>query len=673
MLGFLLVAALEIPLRSEGGVSVATATTLTAVAPHGDAMLAVWCDSRELGAIYATRLTTQGTAIDSEPIRLVPPPHANSEAFLTYGAPAVAFAGDSWVVAYERNTVHPARGPVSGADIRWPEIVLTRIRTDGSVMDSEPRVVGTGLEPMIAANGTTLLLTWNNPREKRQIRLLTRTLQAIATVTVPAGDRVAAVVPRAKGYLVLTISDVPHASFGTSIGDDGTAGEATDLGFTQSVAATAMNDGVLVVRTGASRLTDVVLDAAGRIVAEHDLTACAGDVRGVAPGGSGFLALVNCENPITPVTMPPPLPQTHLFTIGIDAQGSFAGARHITDRPAFGVFAAGDQLYTTLGDRTANVVPLTYGSLSPPIVLSLGATEQLPVALLPVKGGVLAFWRGGGDAVTQESWALRATRFNAHGTDPVMAARVMAPFGYDAATNGSTIAVLDVESGTRVVRLISVNDGRHTLASLSIPADTVNSDGRHWLFWDSSRPGAIIRTDAEGASREELLIEGGQRSPMACNDRGCLPYWTDNGTGWGVLMRADAPLKDARRGRIADDATQYPVVAASAGGFLAVTRNEGGELRAVIVSNDGRASHDLLLATYDPMRVPYVCAGGGDDGFEVVANEPNAMQAFRIDSAGNVRRIGPIGDGTARFVMRSGAIGYVLYERNHHLFATVTE
>ncbi len=671
MLGFLLVAALEIPLRSEGGVSVATATTLTAVAPHGDAMLAVWCDSRELGAIYATRLTTHGTAIDSEPIRLVPPPHANSEAFLTYGAPAVAFAGDSWVVAYERNTVHPARGPVSGADIRWPEIVLTRIRTDGSVVDREPRIAGAGFAPVIAANGTSLLLTWNIPGEKRQIRLLTPALQPIATVALPAADGVAAVVPGAKRYLVLMISDRTHATFGVSINDDGTAGEAVDLGFTQSLAATAMNNGAFVIRAGASRLTDLVLDAAGRIVAQHDLTSCAGEVRGVAPSGAGFLALANCENPITPVTMPP-LPATHLFTIAIDAEGSFAGARHLTDRRAFGLFAAGDQLYTTLDDRTANVAPLTHGTLLPPVVMSLGATEQLAVALLPVETGVIAFWRGGGDAVTQESWALRATRFNAHGTDPAMAARVMAPFGYDAATNGSTIALLDVESRTRIVRLISIDDGR-ALASLTIPADTVNSDGRHWLFFDSSPLARIIRTDTEGASREEAPIEAGQRSPIACNDLGCLRYWTDNGTGWGVLMRSDAALEDARRGRIADDATQYPVIAAAAGGFLVVTCNARGELRAVIVSNAGRVSHDVLLATYDPMRIPYVCAGGGEDGFEVVANEPNAMQAFRIDSAGNVGRIGAIGDGTARFVVRSGAAGYVMYERNHHLFATVTE
>jgi hypothetical protein len=670
MLGFLLAAALEIPLRNEGGVPVATATTLTAVAPAADAILAVWGDSRELGAIYATRLTTRGAPIDSEPIRLVPPPHAKSESFMTYGAPAVAFAGDSWVVAYERNTIH-AHGPVSGADFRWPEIVLTRIRSDGSVLDGEPRIVGTGLAPMIAANGTTLLLTWNTPGATRETRLLTRDLQPIATVMLPAG-RIPSVVPRVKGYLVLTIADGTGAALSTSISDDGTTGEPAGLGFVQSLAATAMNDGALVVRTGASRLTDVVLDASGRVVAEHDLIACGGDVRGVAQSGRGFLALVNCEDPITPVTMPPPLPQTHLFTIAIDPQGSFGGVRHITDRPAFGVFAAGDQLYTTLGDRTANIVPLTYGSLSPPIVLSLGATEQLPVALLPLKGGALAFWRGGGDAVTQESWALRAMTLNIHGADPAVRPRTVAPFGYDAATNGSTIAVLDVESRTRVVRLISVDDGR-TLASLPIPADTVKSDGRHWLFSNSSPPGGIIRTDAKGGSREVVPIDSGQRSAIACNDRGCLRYWTDNGTGWGVLIRADAPLKDARRSRVADDATQTPVVAAGAGGFLAVTSNASGELRAVIVSNAGRVSHDVLLATYDPMRVPYVCAGGGEDGFEVVANEPNAMQAFRIDSAGNVSRIGPIGDGEAKFVVRSGAAGYVMYERNHHLFATVTE
>src|SRR3954451_18889356 len=122
-------------------------------------------------------------------------------------------------------------------------------------------------------------------------------------------------------------------------------------------------------------------------------------------------------------------------------------------------------------------------------------------------------------------------------------------------------------------------------------------------------------------------------------------------------MRADAPLKDARRSRIADDTTQYPVVAASAGGFLAVTSNARGELRAVIVSNEGRVSHDVLIATYDPMRIPYVCAGGGEDGFEVVTNEPNAMQAFRIDSAGNVRRIRSIGGCKARFGVPRGPIG----------------
>jgi hypothetical protein len=85
----------------------------------------------------------------------------------------------------------------------------------------------------------------------------------------------------------------------------------------------------------------------------------------------------------------------------------------------------------------------------------------------------------------------------------------------------------------------------------------------------------------------------------------------------------------------------------------------------------------MTLATYEPGRTPYLCAGGGADGLEVVLNvsklEGPKMEAYRIDRSGNVRALGTVGDGTARGIVRSGGRGYVMYDRDRKLFATITE
>ncbi len=115
-----------------------TAALEPAVASDGDGFLAVWCDQRDHGAIYATRIARGGTILDPRGILL-----AN-----TISHVAVAWTGDRYLVAW--NGINVIMAQEIAADGRF--LTQDRVIVHGAQITSAPHP--------IASNGrVTVLMT----------------------------------------------------------------------------------------------------------------------------------------------------------------------------------------------------------------------------------------------------------------------------------------------------------------------------------------------------------------------------------------------------------------------------------------------------------------------------------------------------------------------------------
>jgi len=665
MIALLLAAALEIPLISRVSTPLQTASA-EVVASSGDELLVAWIDSRDR-AIRATRVSAEPRALDPETIRIVPP----REPYTSYETPAAAATGRGYVLAFtSRTTAHYTE----------PDVLVARIAGDGALLDREPRVVATGFAPSIASNGTTTLLTWITPSMQTRGRLFTPAFEAVGDVVLPAG--VLAITPRPHGYLLTLLAR--GKAVVVRVSDDGQLGEETIVGdvtttwsdVTPAAAAPAPG-GALVLYGNGGAVYDALLDNDGRVVARHDVGRCSDDhasIGAVVPRPHGYLATVLCPGVVQRAHFPPP-PMYRLYTAELGEQGEVGQVHRPTERLAGRLLTTlGDSVYTMVLDGSANIARLTAEQLSDPLPLSVGEPEPIHVALVRTQDGAIAFWRGL-NGFGPESAALRGTRLTPDGADPSMRGRVVSPHGYAVASTGRELLVLDAPDAAAVM----TTDGR-PLRSFPLRGDAAASDGVHWIVHrdvPAEKTLHIARTALDGSQREETAFDTGaaRLAGVECGDGACLAVWiTFPGEVWAVLLRADRPLASAQARRIGIGAMDLQgAVGAGAGAFVVATSMQNGSVRASIVSAaSGDVEHEAVLATYEPGRTPYLCAGGGADGFEVVLNAW-PMEAYRIDRGGTVRPLGTIGAGSARYVVRSGGRGYVVYDRERKLFATITE
>lgn len=116
------------------------------LATSGDRSLLAWssCNEQEGCTLRATRLGTDGRAIDTQPIVVA------SHVVELSSKIAVAFTGQLWVLAWQ-----------AGADFNG-HVAISRIGADGTLLDATPLEIG-GAEPALSSNGTTTILIYTGP------------------------------------------------------------------------------------------------------------------------------------------------------------------------------------------------------------------------------------------------------------------------------------------------------------------------------------------------------------------------------------------------------------------------------------------------------------------------------------------------------------------------------
>ncbi len=654
LIPLLLAAAIEIPLAPHPIVSMPTAASRVALASAGPRMLAAWVDGRNRIGVFATRLTRDGQALDRDAIRILPNP---TRRYFNVETPATASLGDLWIVAFAAQRRDHS------------EILLTRMARDGRLLDREPRVITEGSAPRLTSNGTTLLLTWQpapaDPRTDYQTKgLLFSTDSRTMGDLPPLKIRTTDVAPRRNGYVIAGVDKGNHVAT-IRVQDDGQVAGSRTFGEGYEPMTASADDGdtllLYLQREGTPPsvsllLRDVLIDANGRTTAQHTLGRCDEYTRlgGVVRTRSGFMAIANCTGAVQMVNEPPP-PMYDLYTIDLGPDGAPRGIVSVASRTTgLSLIAGPGGFYANVmrsasqpyGAKIARVEP---GRLFPSIPVSFGVQELQAEGLSrDGNGSILAIWRGGH---ADPEVGFVASRLLASGVDPSFRAR-------------------PVEQNTATI------------------AEWSGSDGVHRVTLDTSpnKQLRITRTSLNGSGREEVSLPTTitNRSSIQCNKRGCLVVWTDfveKSPGktlfptWALLVPRNGPLRSSPKIRIASDTgfNNFPMAGAASDGFIVQYSNEKGEVRAATLATARlRVTHDILLSRSES-QAPFGVAGGGDDGFEIVINAWPAMQAYRIDAAGTVRKLGAIGNGDARFVVRSGGRGYVLYERDHDVFATITE
>ena len=661
MISLLLAAMVEIPVAPPVSAPVPTAVSRTVLASSGDELLAAWIDSRDR-ALHAARVSPEPRVLDREDIRFVPP----NEPYASYESPAATATDRGYIVAFTRRFTDR---------YNQPEVLVARIGRDGGAIDREPRVVASGEGSSIAWNGTTVLVTWSGGRG----RLFTPSLEPIADVALPQSE-VEAIVPRPRGYLLalLRSETFPGKLSVVRIGDDGSAGVETEIGPAMAsgpgaVAAAAAAEGALLLYGNGTELRDALVGDDGVVVVRRDLGRCDDRslVTGLARHDRGYLATVICTSALHTV-MPPPLPVYNLFTVSIGADGALHEIERAAERTsAWGLAALRGGLYTVVDNRTANVALVTSGRLFEPLTLSVGQPGTFIDNVVPANDGAIVFWRRS-DIVRQEEAAMRATRLTSRGADASMVGRIISPTCYAVASTGRELLCLESSGSARVM----TPEGQ-PLRSFPARGDAAVSDGAHWITYEIMKnPMRVVRTALDGSQAEETSFDHQSAWPMLqCADGACLLAWiTSDGELWRVLLRGDRPLASARPQRLTAGAMwQEGAVGAAPHAFLVAASMSDGDVRAFILSAaDGAVTGEITVARFAAGSTPFLAAGGGDDGFELLLFRIK-MEAYRIGTGGDVHPLGVVAEGSSGRVVRSGGRGYVAYERDRHVFAVVTE
>lgn len=656
MLPFLFAAMLRVPVTPRMSVPVRTAS-VPAIAASGDQMLAVWKDSREFGALYAARLDRNGRLLDRKPIRIVPPPPTQTNRFIVYDSPAVAATSRGYIVAFLRRT---------GERYDPADLVLQRIARDGTLVDRQPRLIGEGIEPSIASHGSTILVTWTHG-EGASGRLFDDSLHP-TTREIAFGSKVSAIVPRHRGYVV--VHGQPRLE-AVRVRDDGTVGRIASLAPDGCVpVATATPNGVLVVYADPrGALHDVLLDDALRITGRHRLSPCGYGCypSGVAPHGSGFLAVLNGHNPVRLATLPP-LPVWDVVTAAIDENGRSEGTRVAAAKErAFAVVTCGDAIFATVsavvGDADAgHVARVAHGRVFKPEVLTFGQPGVEVEGLLATKNGVIAFWRGGrlNSDVPLTATTIESGRVTRH---------VVSQKSWPIAAKTES-RLLIAEGLSAHVTTIA---GR-PVSTFALPSPSAVSDGKHWLFVLS--PARLVRTSLDGSAREERSFDPQFGAPWsgACNEHGCLFASLENdGRLRTMVLPSDQPLS-AAEWRTTNVIVASPGVQVGGGpnGYLIAYLAHDRATRAALIDARGNVMKDVLIEPADGLLTRFVRAGGGADGFEVVTFL-NYTNAYHVGMDGSVRPLGRIERCDPQDAIRGNAHGYILCRDDRNLVAVMTE
>ncbi|MEO0068994.1 MAG: T9SS type A sorting domain-containing protein [candidate division WOR-3 bacterium] len=140
------------------GIAVSTAPNgqyAPAIGFDGTNYLIVWSDYRsgEWGDIYGARVTTAGSVLEPQGIRIA---IAENEQW----SPRVAYDGTNYLVVFQDDR---------DGDFIW-DVYGTRVRPDGVALDSEGIAISTAefdqIEPRVAFDGTNYLVVWTDYRNE---------------------------------------------------------------------------------------------------------------------------------------------------------------------------------------------------------------------------------------------------------------------------------------------------------------------------------------------------------------------------------------------------------------------------------------------------------------------------------------------------------------------------
>lgn len=161
-----------------GGIAVSTAAGDQAsptIAFDGANYLVAWEDSRgDTSDIYGTRVTTGGAVVDTGGLGL-------GTTTGTERLPSISFDGTRYLVAWQ---VEPAAAAAT-------DIAGTRVDTAGAILDPTPIAISNAadsqLAPAVAYDGSAFLVAWTDLRDPSYAQIRVTAVQGTGAVTDPDG------------------------------------------------------------------------------------------------------------------------------------------------------------------------------------------------------------------------------------------------------------------------------------------------------------------------------------------------------------------------------------------------------------------------------------------------------------------------------------------------------